>query len=179
MLRTIKQIGSPEIISETPTDWKLEPKFFLQTLKIRGPPQIDLFVSPLNHQLPKNSPQQPGLGICAVDFLQHSWRELCGYAFPPFCLIKKVLACEGYEGKSLITDHNTSMANTVLINEIFVNVGDTSDSVTQTQNIVMQSTDHIYQGFRGTLASESISGVVATVIAGFRKQGSLSNYQWA
>lgn len=92
MLRTIKQIGSPEIISETPTDWKLEPKFFLQTLKIRGPPQIDLFVSPLNNQLPKNRPQQPGPGSCAVDSLQHSWRELYGYAFPPFCLIRKVLA---------------------------------------------------------------------------------------
>ena len=97
----------------------------------------------------------------------------------PSILSDKKRTCEGYEGKSLITDHNTSMENTVLINEIFVNVGDTSDSVTQTQNIVMQSTDHIHQGFRGTLASEGISGVVATVIAGFRKQGSLSNYQWA
>ena len=36
------------------------------------------------------------------------------------------------------------MANTALINEIFVNVSDISNSATQTQNIVMQSTDHIH-----------------------------------
>lgn len=62
----------------------------------------------------------------------------------PSILSDKKSTCEGYEGKSPITDHNTSMANTALINEIFVNVGDISNSATQTQNIVMQSTDHIH-----------------------------------
>ena len=31
-------------------------------------------------------------GSCAVDSLQRSWRNFHGYAFPPFCLIGKVLA---------------------------------------------------------------------------------------
>ena len=34
----------------------------------------------------------PDPGSCAVDSHQHSWRNLYGYAFPPFCLIGKVLA---------------------------------------------------------------------------------------
>ena len=34
----------------------------------------------------------PDPGSCAVDSLQHSWRNLHGYACPPFCLIGKVLA---------------------------------------------------------------------------------------
>ena len=34
----------------------------------------------------------PDPGSCAVDSLQHSWRNLYGYAFSPFWLIGKVLA---------------------------------------------------------------------------------------
>ena len=74
------------------SDWKLNFKIFSQIVKIRGIPQIDLFASRLNHQLPKYMPWHPEPGSCAVDSLQHSWRNLCKYAFPPFCLIGKVLA---------------------------------------------------------------------------------------
>ena len=74
------------------SDWKLNPKIFSQIVKIRGIPQIDLFASRLNHQLPKYMSWHPDPGSCAVDSLQHSWRNLYGYAFPPFCLIGKVLA---------------------------------------------------------------------------------------
>ena len=74
------------------SDWKLNFKIFSQTVKIRGIPQIDLFASRLNHQLPQYMPWHPEPGSCAVDSLQHSWRNLYKYAFPPFCLIGKVLA---------------------------------------------------------------------------------------
>ena len=74
------------------SDWKLNPKIFSQIVKIRGIPQIDLFASQLNHQLPKYMSWHPDPGSCAVDSLQHSWRNLYGYAFPPFCLVGKVLA---------------------------------------------------------------------------------------
>ena len=70
----------------------IEPKIFSQIVKIRGIPQIDSFASRLNHQLPKYMSWYPDPGSCAVGSLQHSWRDLYGYAFPPFCLIGKVLA---------------------------------------------------------------------------------------
>ena len=41
------------------------------------------------------------LGSCAVDSIQHSWRNLYGYALPPFCLIRMVLA-KVRKGKSLL-----------------------------------------------------------------------------
>ena len=73
------------------SDWKLNLKIFFQIVKIRRIPQIDLFASRLNHQLPKYMSWHPDPGSCAVDSLQHSWRNLYGYAFPPFRLIVKVL----------------------------------------------------------------------------------------
>ena len=74
------------------SDWKLNPKIFSQIVKIRGIPQIDLFASRLNHQLPKYMSWHPDQGSSAVDSLQHSWRNLYEYAFPPFYLIGKVIA---------------------------------------------------------------------------------------
>ena len=74
------------------SDWKLNPKIFFHIVKIRGLPQIDLFASRLNHQLPKYLSWHRDTSNCAVHSLQHSWRNLYGYAFPPFCLIEKVLA---------------------------------------------------------------------------------------
>ena len=61
-------------------------------MKVKRIPQIDLFASRLNHQLPKYMPWHPDPDSCAVDSIQHTWRNLQRYAFPPFCLIRKVLA---------------------------------------------------------------------------------------
>ena len=44
------------------SDWKLNPKMFSQIMKIRGIPQIDLFASLLNHQLPKYMSWHPDPG---------------------------------------------------------------------------------------------------------------------
>ena len=41
------------------------------------------------------------LGSCAVDSIHHSWRKRYGYALPPFCLIRMVLA-KVRKGKSLL-----------------------------------------------------------------------------
>ena len=56
------------------SDWKLNPKIFSQI--VRGIPQIDLFASQLNHQLPKYMSWHPVPGSCVVDTLQHSWKNL-------------------------------------------------------------------------------------------------------
>ena len=74
------------------SDWKLNHKILSQIVKIRGIPQIDLFATRRNHQLPKYMSWHSDPGSCAVDSLQHSWRNLDGYAFSPFWLIGKVLA---------------------------------------------------------------------------------------
>ena len=74
------------------SDWKWNPKIFPQIVKIRGIPQIGLFASRLNYQLPKYMSWHPDPGSCAADSLHHFWRNLYGYAFPPFCLTGKVLA---------------------------------------------------------------------------------------
>ena len=58
------------------SNWKLDPRIFLQTLKIRRTPQTDTFALHLNHQLPKYMSWHPDPRNCAVDFLQHSWKRL-------------------------------------------------------------------------------------------------------
>lgn len=81
------------------------------------------------------------------------------------------------------------MTNTALVLDIVINVGGTSNSVNQTQKIVMQSTEphpsfsskqpatiSDLKGFRGALSSEGISGVVTTLIAIFRRQDSVCSY---
>ena len=51
--------------------------------------------------------------------------------------------CKGDEVKHSIPDHNTSMPNTALVQNIVVNVSGTFRSVTQTQNIAVQPTGPI------------------------------------
>ena len=91
--------------------------------------------------------------------------------------------------KSSFIDHKT-MANTAVVQDIVVNVGDTFSFVTQTQNIVVQSSrPHSsfsskrpaaisgLKGFRRTLTSKAISGVAVTFITDARRHCSVSNYQ--
>ena len=100
--------------------------------------------------------------------------------------------CIKKERESLFTDHNTSMANASVLHDIVVNVGDTSNSVIQTQNILMQSprphsslsskrtaTVSSFEGFKRTLTSEEILGFAAKLIKDSRRQGSVSIYQSA
>ena len=75
---------------------------FSQIAKIRGILQIGLFASRLNHQLPKYMSWYLDPGSCAVESLQHSWRNFYWYAFPPFCLIGKVRAKVGKDQSLLL-----------------------------------------------------------------------------
>ena len=70
----------------------IEPQnIFFQIVKITGIPQIDLFASRLSYRLPKYMSWHPDPCSCGVDSLHHSWRNIYGYAFPPFCSVGKVL----------------------------------------------------------------------------------------
>ena len=73
------------------SEWMLNPKVFQILCKARGIPCTDLFASRLTHQVPvyyawKIDPYSRG-----QDAFQACWTHLRGYAFPPFCLIGKVL----------------------------------------------------------------------------------------
>ena len=173
------------------SDWKLNPKIFPQIVKIRGIPQIDLFASRLNHQLPKYMSWHPDPGSCAVDSLQHSWRNLYGYAFPPFCLIVKG-TCESKEGPVSSYCCNTCMTNSAMVRSITRNVGSTSHNSTQSDYIVTRpsrakapfaerqsATIGGIEGMKKALNGEGVSTLGATLITNSRRSGSISNYQSA
>ena len=57
-----------------------------------GIPVIDLFASRTSHLVPAYMAWKPDPGSIATDALQQSWSNHFLYAFPPFCLIRRVLA---------------------------------------------------------------------------------------
>ena len=50
-------------------------------------PEIDLFASALNHQVPKYISWNPDQEAFAIDAFSISWANIKFYAFPPFSLI--------------------------------------------------------------------------------------------
>ena len=55
-------------------------------------PQIDLFSSHLNYQVPNYFAWRADPQCQGFDAFQQDWRGILGYAYPPFCLIGNVLA---------------------------------------------------------------------------------------
>lgn len=72
-------------------EWKLNPVVFERLCEKFGRPDIDLFASRLNAQLPRFVAWRPDPDAEAVDALSLPWRQFFFYAFPPFCLIGKCL----------------------------------------------------------------------------------------
>ena len=54
-------------------------------------PQIGLFVSTLNHQLPPYCAKHQDPLVYATDAVSIPWKGILGYALPPFAIITKVL----------------------------------------------------------------------------------------
>ena len=77
--------------AQDPADWMLNPEVF-QRIAERWSPEVDLFASSWNNQLPKLISWNFQPGALATDSLSQSWKHLQGYAFPPFCLLGKVLS---------------------------------------------------------------------------------------
>ena len=90
-------------MSHENTEWKLNPSIFHQLCDLWGIPDIDMFASRLNHQLPTYVSWKPDPGAAFVDAFSVPW-DYKGhiYLFPPFCLVSRVLSklhneqCEGF-----------------------------------------------------------------------------------
>ena len=72
-------------------EWMLHPEIFSKVTAKFGKPDIDLFASRLNHQVPAYVSWEPDPGAIALDAFSLDWGNWFFYAFPPFCLISRVL----------------------------------------------------------------------------------------
>ena len=73
------------------TEWTLKREIFAQIITHWGTPEIDLFATRLNTQLPKFVSWKPDPVSCFVDAFTISWNSLYFYAFPPFCQVHRCL----------------------------------------------------------------------------------------
>ena len=71
------------------TEWTLKREFFKQITIHWGHPDIDLFATGLNSQLPKFVNRNPASSF--VDAFTGSWDSFYFYAFPPSCQIHRCL----------------------------------------------------------------------------------------
>ena len=71
-------------------EWMLDTDIFQEICQILGKPEIDLFASRINHQLPKYISFLPDSEAFAIDAFSHKW-DMFAYIFPPFNLIPRVL----------------------------------------------------------------------------------------
>ena len=70
------------------TEWKLDPQIFQKMLKLFSvKPEINIFASHLNYQVPTYVSWNPDKNAYAIDAFSISWTNLKFYAFPPFSLI--------------------------------------------------------------------------------------------
>lgn len=73
------------------TEWRLDPNIFRRLTKVFGTPSIDLFASRLNYQVKPDVAWGPDPEALAVDAFSIHWGQFKVYAFPPFCLLHRVL----------------------------------------------------------------------------------------
>ena len=83
------------------SNWKLDQKIFHAIEMKLGEVQVDWFADRLNAQEVYYS-WKPDPYATGKDAMQIDWKNTKGYAFPPFCLIGRVLRKVRKEGASLI-----------------------------------------------------------------------------
>ncbi|CAJ0929554.1 unnamed protein product [Ranitomeya imitator] len=72
-------------------EWTLNPRIFKNIVDIWGLPQIDLFATRNNRQVPMFASLNPTDHPDMIDSLQHLWEYDLAYAFPPMMLIPLVI----------------------------------------------------------------------------------------
>ena len=73
------------------SEWKLNPQIFHKICSFWGRPDMDLFASRVSHQISAYMSWKPDPDSSGTDALFQDWTGLFPYAFPPFCLIGRVL----------------------------------------------------------------------------------------
>ena len=73
------------------SEWKLCPKIFHCLSRRWGRPEVDLFASRISHQLDRYVSWKPDPDCVGVNAFTQKWGQIFPYAFPPFCLITRVL----------------------------------------------------------------------------------------
>ena len=73
------------------TEWSLHPRVFKRICTKWFTPQVDLFVTWLNHKLPLYVSPVPDQNAWNIDALNISWSSLVAYAYPPTALLPKVI----------------------------------------------------------------------------------------
>ena len=73
-------------------EWKIPKCTFKSLVRAFGKPDIDLFASRLNHQLPTYVSWLPDPGSTYIDAMTISWSGKYIYAFPPFSMIWPMLS---------------------------------------------------------------------------------------
>lgn len=74
-----------------PTEWTLKPSIVQEIFNRWSTPLIDLFASDQNHQTNVFCSWIPSNQAYAIDAFTIPWENMYAYAFPPICLIPKVL----------------------------------------------------------------------------------------
>ena len=79
------------------TEWMLRQDLFLSITQLWGTPDIDLFASRLNAQLPCYGPWKPDPGASHTDAFTIPWTDHFFYAFPPFSILLRWKEAEGMQ----------------------------------------------------------------------------------
>ena len=89
------------------TEWMPRQDLFLSITQLWGTPDIDLFASGLNAQLPCYVPWKPDPGASLTDAFTIPWTDYVFYAFPPFNIILRcVQKIEQEEAKGMLVVPN-------------------------------------------------------------------------
>ena len=73
-------------------EWMLLPQVFDKIVSKWGVPDIDLFASRVNHQIPTYVSWKPDPNSTYIDAMQISWTGMFVYIFPPFSMLWPVLS---------------------------------------------------------------------------------------
>ena len=72
-------------------EWSLSDEWFEKICETFGTPTVDVFATRLNAKLPRFHSWKPDPKAEAIDTFSTDWGGELVYAFPPFCLIGRVL----------------------------------------------------------------------------------------
>lgn len=74
------------------SDWKLDKSVTEALFRFHHPCNVDLFASRTNHQLQNYYSWKPDPYALAIDAFSKDWKNIKGYAFPPFCMVGKCVS---------------------------------------------------------------------------------------